>query len=160
MACYLQRRIQNPVEYLRWSFCEIVNGLKPWTVFPRKLILDVWQSSEYAPDLKHSIRNTVLNSRCILMSLFVSSWWVCLFLCFSFRARKYLALNTFYNAAVGRFWKTFKKFAGERFWWRSFLAKFQFFKMHWATGVFLSVFWAPFFIVASKHSTEMHPFDR
>ena len=35
-------------------FMKIVNGLNPWTIFPKSSILDIWRGSEYATDLKHS----------------------------------------------------------------------------------------------------------
>ena len=38
----------------------------------------------------------------------------CFFPCFSFQARRSLALFKFYNAAIRRFLKTFTKFAGTR----------------------------------------------
>ena len=31
-------------------FVEIVNGLKPLTIFAKRSILNVWQGSEYASD--------------------------------------------------------------------------------------------------------------
>ena len=34
-------------------FMEIVDSLKPWTIFAKSFILDVLWGSEYAPDLKH-----------------------------------------------------------------------------------------------------------
>ena len=73
------------------------------------------------------IRNTVLNSRYIKKPFingfkdketFYSEKGRQLpdefFLSFSFQARKHLALVQFYNAAVRRFLKTFRKFAGKR----------------------------------------------
>ena len=43
-----QRRIQNPVKHLRWSFfVKIVNDWKPLTIFPKSSILDGWLGSEY-----------------------------------------------------------------------------------------------------------------
>ena len=73
-----------------------------------------------------------------LMSLFLSS-------CFSFQTRTELDLVKFYyNAAVRRFLKTFRKFAGKRLWWKPFLGKFKLFKMDSGKGVFLSVFRTPF----------------
>ena len=65
-----------------------------------------------------------------LMSLFLSY-------CFSYQTRKDLVLVKFYyNAAVRRFLKTFRKFAGKRLWMRPFLGKLF---------VFLSVFRTPFY---------------
>ena len=76
-----------------------------------------------------------------LMSLFLSY-------CFSYQTRKDLVLVKFYyNAAVRRFLKTFRKFAGKRLWMRPFLGKLF---------VFLSVFRTPFYgcfnIVWCKYS--------
>ena len=34
-------------------FTKIVNGLNPLTVFAKSFVLDVWQGSEFASDLKH-----------------------------------------------------------------------------------------------------------
>ena len=43
-----QRSIQNPIEYLRWSFCKkVVNGSNPLTTFVKGSILDVRLRSEY-----------------------------------------------------------------------------------------------------------------
>ena len=43
-----QRRIQNPVKHLRWSFfVKIVNDWKPLTIFPKSSIVDGWLGSEY-----------------------------------------------------------------------------------------------------------------
>ena len=73
-----------------------------------------------------------------LMSLFLSS-------CFSSQTRIDLVLVKFYcNAAVWRFLKTFRKFAGKRLWWKRYLGKFKLFKMDSGKGVCLSVFWKPF----------------
>ena len=58
------------------------------------------------------------------MSLFLSS-------CFSFQNRTDLVLVKFcFNAAVQRFLKTFRKFAGKRLWWKRFLGKLSYSK--WA----------------------------
>ena len=74
-----------------------------------------------------------------LMSLLLSS-------CFSFETRTDLVLvKFFYNAAVTRFLKTFRKFAGKRLWWKPFLGKFKLFKLDSGKGVFLSVFRIPFY---------------
>ena len=70
------------------------------------------------------------------MSLFLSS-------CFSFQTRTDL-VKFYYNPAVWRFLKTFRKMAGKRLWWKIFLAKFKLFKMDSGKGVFLSVFQTPF----------------
>ena len=72
-----------------------------------------------------------------LMSLFLSS-------CFSFQTRTDLGLVKFYyNAAVRRFLKTFRRFAGKRLGWKPFLGKLKF-KMDSGKNVFLSVFGTPF----------------
>ena len=43
-----QRRIQNPVKHLRWSFlAKIINGFQPLTIFAKSSTLDTWQGSEY-----------------------------------------------------------------------------------------------------------------
>ena len=43
-----QRRIKNPVKYLRGSvFAKIVNGYKPLTIFAKKSIVDVRLCSKY-----------------------------------------------------------------------------------------------------------------
>ena len=74
-----------------------------------------------------------------LMSLFLSS-------CFSFQTRADLVLvKFFYNAAVWRFLKTFRKFARKRLWWKPFLENFKLFKVDSGKGVFLSVFRTPFY---------------
>ena len=71
------------------------------------------------------------------MNLFLSS-------CFSFQTRTDLVLANFYfNAAVWRFSKTFRKFAGKRLWWKPYLGKFKLFKVDSGKGIFLSVFRAP-----------------
>ena len=73
------------------------------------------------------------------MSFFLSS-------CFSFQTRANLVLVKFYyNAAVWRFMKTFRKFAGKRLWWKPFLGNFKLFKMDSGKDVFLSVFRSPFY---------------
>ena len=73
------------------------------------------------------------------MSFFLSS-------CFSFQTRTNLVLVKFYyNAAVWRFMKTFRKFAGKRLWWKPFLGNFKLFKMDSGKDVFLSVFRSPFY---------------
>ena len=44
----LQRCIQNPVTHLKdEAFSEIINGQKPFTIFVKHSILDVWQRSDY-----------------------------------------------------------------------------------------------------------------
>ena len=48
----LQSGFQNPVKYLRLRFVKIVSGFQPVTIFAKRLILDVWQGSEYASALK------------------------------------------------------------------------------------------------------------
>ena len=35
-------------------FTKILISLKPWTIFAKSSILDLWQGYEYAFDLKHS----------------------------------------------------------------------------------------------------------
>ena len=49
--------------------------------------------------------------------------FVCLFVCFSFQTRKDLALVKFYDAAVRRFLKSFRKYALKRLQWQPFLVK-------------------------------------
>ena len=72
------------------------------------------------------------------MSLFLSQ-------CFSFQTRNDLFLvNFYYNEAVWRFPKTFRKFAGKHLWWRPFLGKFKLFKIDSGKGA-LSVFRTPFY---------------
>ena len=45
-----ERRIQNPVEHLRWSFfVKIVTGFQALTTFAKSSMLDVRLGSEYAP---------------------------------------------------------------------------------------------------------------
>ena len=74
-----------------------------------------------------------------LMSLFHSS-------CFSLQTRTDLVLfNFYYNVAVRRFLKTFRKFAGKQLCCKPFLRKFKLFKMDSVTGVFFSVFRTPFY---------------
>ena len=47
-----QRRIQNPVEHVRWSFfAKIVNSFQPLTIFVKSSILDVRLGFEYASDI-------------------------------------------------------------------------------------------------------------
>ena len=68
------------------------------------------------------------------MSSFLSSY-------FSFQTRADLVLVKFcYNAAVRRFLKTFRKFAGKRLLWKPILGKFKLLKMDLGNDVFLSVF--------------------
>ena len=68
-----------------------------------------------------------------LMSVFLST-------CFSFQIRTDLVLvKFFHNAAVRRFLKTFRKFAGKRLWWKPFSEKDS------GKGVFLSVLWTSFY---------------
>ena len=74
-----------------------------------------------------------------LMSLFLSS-------CFSIQIWTNLVLVRFYyNAAVRRVLKTFRKFAGKRLWWKPFLGKFKLFKIGSGEGVFRWVFRTPFY---------------
>ena len=47
-----------------------------------------------------------------------------------------LFLALFLYAVVGKFLKTFRKFTGKRLWCRTFLGKFQFFKMDLAMASF------------------------
>ena len=42
-----QRHIQNPVKHVRGSFCKNRQRLKPLTIFAKRSILDVWNSSQY-----------------------------------------------------------------------------------------------------------------
>ena len=35
-------------------FTEIVDSIKPWTVFAKRFILDVWRGYEYTSSSKHS----------------------------------------------------------------------------------------------------------
>ena len=73
------------------------------------------------------------------MSLFLSS-------CFSIQIWTNLVLVRFYyNAAVRRVLKTFRKFAGKRLWWKPFLGKFKLFKIGSGEGVFRWVFRTPFY---------------
>ena len=59
---------------------------------------------------------------------------------FSLKIRRDLVLvKFFYNAAVRRFLKTFRKFAGKRLWWKPFSEKDS------GKGVFLSVLWTSFY---------------
>ena len=59
--------------------------------------------------------------------------------CFSFQTRKGLVLVKFwYNAAVRRFLKTFRKYAGKRLRWKPFLRKLKLFKMDSGKGFFIS----------------------
>ena len=59
--------------------------------------------------------------------------------CFSFQTRKGLVLVKFwYNAAVRRFLKTFRKYTGKRLWWKLFLGKLKLFKMDSGKGFFIS----------------------
>ena len=84
-----------------------------------------------------------------LMSSFLSSY-------FSFQTRADLVLVKFcYNAAVRRFLKTFRKFAGKRLLWKPILGKFKLLKMDLGNDVFLSVFQT----VSLKHWKETHSFE-
>ena len=67
-----------------------------------------------------------------------------LFSCFSFQTRTDL-VTFYYNAAVRRFLKTFRKIAGKRLSWKPFLAKFKLFKTDSGKDFFLSVFETPFY---------------
>ena len=59
--------------------------------------------------------------------------------CFSFQTRKGLVLVKFwYNAAVRRFLKTFRKYAGKRLRWKPFLRKLKLFKMDSGKGFSIS----------------------
>ena len=90
-------------------------------------------------NLKKRKHVTTKKEDSLLMSLFLPY-------CFSYQTRKDLVLVKFYyNAAVLRFLKTFRKFGGKRLWWRIFLGKFKLFKMVSGKGVFLSVFRTPFY---------------
>ena len=45
----LQRRLQNPIEYLQWRvFAKIVNGLYPLAILAKSSIADVELGSKYA----------------------------------------------------------------------------------------------------------------
>ena len=60
--------------------------------------------------------------------------------CFSFQTRKDLVPVTFcYNAAVQRFLKTFRKFAGRRLWWKLFSGKLKLCKTDSGKGFFISL---------------------
>ena len=78
------------------------------------------------------------------MSLFLSS-------CFSFQNRTDLVLVKFYfNAAVQRFLKTFRKFAGKRLRWKRFLGKLSYSK--WANVRVSSYQFSEYlFMIVSKH---------
>ena len=76
----IQRRIQNPVKKLRWGFfrelllasevnseschtskmelfAKTVKNEKPFTIFVKSSILDVWQGSEYASELASKVKD-------------------------------------------------------------------------------------------------------
>ena len=87
---------------------------------------------------------TPKNKDSFLMSLFLSS-------CFSFQNRTDLVLVKFYfNAAVQRFLKTFRKFAGKRLRWKRFLGKLSYSK--WANVRVSSYQFSEYlFMIVSKH---------
>ena len=50
---YSQKPIFNTVEHLGWSFADIVNRLKPLSIFAKKLRCDVRPGSKYASVSSH-----------------------------------------------------------------------------------------------------------
>ena len=144
MACYLQSGIQT--QWNIWDEVFYENSRRAVRVnncCKKVHIIFHLRGSEFDPDLKHSDKLHKLNNGYIaydilccksnfkkrkhftakkedsfLMSLFLSS-------CFSFQTRIDLFLVKFYyNTAVRRFLKTFRKFARKRLWWKPFLGKF------------------------------------
>ena len=44
-------------------FVKIVQNEKPFTIFPKTSILDVWQSSEYASELASKVKDVLFLSQ-------------------------------------------------------------------------------------------------
>ena len=91
-CCHCQRRIQNPVKYLRWSFC--------WnllTIFAKRLTLFVWLSSE---DCVNSIRVRIFSGPYFpAFGLHTKSYFVFLRIqsvCGKIRTKKNPNTDTFY----------------------------------------------------------------
>ena len=78
---------------------------------------------------------------------------------FFFQTRTDLVLVMFYyNAAVRRFPKTFRKFPGKRLWWNHFYESLSYSKWTQVRASFYQ-FSEHLFIVASKHWTETQSFE-
>ena len=148
MACYLQSGIQT-----LWNIWDRTCHKNIWQAallsnFCKKIhLIFHLRGSEFDSDLKHSDKKYIYFTIDILCCKVIYKLMSLLLLsCFSFQIRKDLVLaNFYYNAAVWRFLKTFRKFAGKRLWWRRFLGKFTLFKMDSGKGFFLLVFQTPFY---------------